>query len=78
MLNTTTPLLPQPTRHPRPDGHLPRTRPQPPTPHTAVGTRGDHWIPVGLHAGLDEAMREAVREALRFSGSRLGLPRHIA
>ena len=39
---------------------------------------GDHWIPVGLHADLDEAMREAVREALRFCEGRLGLPRHIA
>lgn len=38
----------------------------------------DHWIPVGLHADLDEAMRAAVREALRFCESRLGLPRHIA
>ena len=37
-----------------------------------------HWIPIGLHADLDEAMREAVREALRFCGTRLGLPRHIA
>ena len=42
------------------------------------GETDDHWIPVGLHADLDEAMREAVREALRFCESRLGLPRHIA
>lgn len=37
-----------------------------------------HWIPVGLHADLNEAMREAVREALRFCETRLGLPRHVA
>lgn len=43
-----------------------------------LGETDDHWIPVGLHADLDEAMREAVREALRFCESRLGLPRHIA
>ena len=43
-----------------------------------LGETADHWIPIGLHADLDEAMREAVREALRFCESRLGLPRHIA
>ena len=43
-----------------------------------MGETDEHWIPVGLHADLDEAMREAVREALRFCESRLGLPRHIA
>lgn len=42
------------------------------------GETGTHWIPVGLHADLNEAMREAVREALRFCETRLGLPRHIA
>ena len=42
------------------------------------GETDDHWIPIGLHADLNEAMREAVREALRFCESRLGLPRHIA
>lgn len=36
------------------------------------------WIPIGLHADLDEAMRAAVREALRFCRTRLGLPGHIA
>ena len=43
-----------------------------------LGETADHWVPVGLHADLNEAMREAVREALRFCESRLGLPRHIA
>lgn len=38
----------------------------------------EHWIPIGLHADLDEAMRAAVREALRFCRTRLGLPAHIA
>lgn len=38
----------------------------------------EHWIPIGLHADLDEAMRAAVREALRFCRTRLGLPGHIA
>ena len=38
----------------------------------------DAWIPIGLHADLDEAMRAAVREALRFCRTRLGLPGHIA
>ena len=42
------------------------------------GETDDHWIPIGLHADLNEAMREAVREAMRFCESRLGLPRHIA
>lgn len=36
------------------------------------------WIPIGLHADLDEAMRAAVREALQFCRTRLGLPGHIA
>ena len=43
-----------------------------------LGETADHWIPIGLHADLNEAMREAVREALRFCESRLHLPRHIA
>ena len=43
-----------------------------------LGETATHWIPIGLHADLEEAMREAVREALRFCESRLGLPRHIA
>ena len=43
-----------------------------------LGETADHWIPIGLHADLNEAMREAVREALRFCESRLDLPRHIA
>ena len=43
-----------------------------------LGETADHWVPIGLHADLNEAMREAVREALRFCESRLGLPRHIA
>ena len=43
-----------------------------------IAETDDHWIPVGLHADLDEAMREAVREALRFCKNRLGLPSHIA
>ena len=43
-----------------------------------LGETATHWMPIGLHADLDEAMREAVREALRFCESRLGLPRHIA
>lgn len=38
----------------------------------------EHWIPIGLHADLNEAMRAAVREALRFCRTRLGLPGHIA
>ncbi len=37
-----------------------------------------HWIPIGLHADLNEAMRNAVRQALTFCETRLGLPRHIA
>ena len=43
-----------------------------------LGETESHWIPIGLHADLNEAARQAVREALRFCESRLGLPRHIA
>ncbi|MEV0321101.1 acetamidase/formamidase family protein [Streptomyces sp. NPDC050658] len=37
-----------------------------------------HWIPVGLHADLDEAMRDAVRAALGFLTRRFGMERHAA
>jgi len=43
-----------------------------------VAETDEAWIPIGLHADLDEAMRAAVREALRFCRTRLGLPGHIA
>ncbi len=43
-----------------------------------VAETDEAWIPIGLHADLDEAMRAAVREALQFCRTRLGLPGHIA
>ena len=46
--------------------------------HNPFAETDEHWIPIGLHADLDEAMRAAVREALRFCRTRLGLPGHIA
>ncbi|MER7169315.1 acetamidase/formamidase family protein [Micromonospora sp. NPDC000207] len=46
-----------------------------------VGTAGSpfaetdtHWLPVGLHADLNEAMRRAVRAAVDFLGHRQGMP----
>lgn len=46
--------------------------------HNPFAETDEAWIPIGLHADLDEAMRAAVREALRFCRTRLGLPGHIA
>lgn len=34
-----------------------------------LGETADHWIPIGLHADLDEAMREAVREVYSHDAS---------
>lgn len=38
----------------------------------------EHWIPIGMHADLDEALREAVRQALGFLETKVGMPRHLA
>lgn len=42
------------------------------------GETDEYWIPIGLDADLDEAVRDGVRAALRFLGTRLSIPRHLA
>ncbi len=46
--------------------------------HNPLVETRTHWIPIGMHADLNEAMRDAVRQAMRFCETRLQLPRHIA
>ena len=38
----------------------------------------DYWIPIGLHADLDEAMKQAVREGVDFLSESLGVDRATA
>lgn len=38
----------------------------------------DAWVPMGLHADLDEAMRKAVRAAIAFLAETQGMERHVA
>ena len=45
---------------------------------TPFGETGEHWIPTGMAATLDEAMRAAVRESIRFLAERFDLPRQSA